>query len=110
MGMVKLSVHHVNILMKNGIVHLQVFYVELQLMDAFVGHILSCPGFIPQLGILGDVPLHFRQLLLIFGMSSMKSVELLGRFSMLAGLLEDPSSFRVLELPSLSSWFHGANW
>ena len=65
--------------MKNGIVHLQVFYIELQLMDAFIGRILSCLGFIPQLHGHGDAPLHFCQLLLIFGMSSTKSVELLGK-------------------------------
>ena len=28
-------------------------------MDAFIGRILSCLGFIPQLGILGDVPFPF---------------------------------------------------
>ena len=72
--------------MKNGVIHLQVFYIELQLMDAFIGRILSCPGFIPQLGILGDVPFHFRQLLLIFGMSSMKSVELRGKVLDVGGI------------------------
>ena len=46
-------------------------------MDTFIGRILSCLGFIPQLHGHGDAPLHFRQLFLIFGMSSTKSVELL---------------------------------
>ena len=55
-------------------------------MDAFIGRILSCPGFIPQLGILGDVPFHFRQLPLIFGMSSTKSVELLGKVLDVGGI------------------------
>ena len=72
--------------MKNGIVHLQVFYVELQLMDVFVGRILSYLGFIPQLGVHGDVPSHFHQLLLIFGMSSMKSVELRGKVLDVGGI------------------------
>ena len=72
--------------MKNGIVHLQVFYVELQLMDAFIGRILSCLGFILQLHGHSDAPVHFRQLLLIFGMSSTKSVELLGKVLNVGGI------------------------
>ena len=56
-------------------------------MDAFIGRILLCPGFIPQLHGHGDGPFHFRQLLLIFGMSSTKSVELLSKVLDVGGIV-----------------------
>ena len=56
-------------------------------MDSFVGRILSCLDFIPQLHGHGDGPFHFRQLLLTFGLSSTKSVELLSKVLDVGGIV-----------------------